>query len=57
LTVTKLDKIGKYVEKMSPVNRPAMLFPILVIAEHKGWDEAMFRAQQDLLAILDGPDG
>jgi hypothetical protein len=57
LTVTKLDKIGGYIENMAPVNRPAMLFPILVMAEHKGWDEAMFRAQQDLLAILDGPDG
>lgn len=49
----KLAKVREYVERMSPIIRPAVLYAPLEMAEHRGYDQAMYDAQQKLLKILD----
>ena len=53
---TKLEKIRKYVEDMSPIVRAAVLLSPEKMAENHGYDLAMDKAQRDLLAILDEAD-
>lgn len=50
--MTVIDEVREYVEQMSPVFRIALLQTPLIMAKNEGWDDAMRKAQQDLLAIL-----
>lgn len=49
----KLAQVREYVEGMTPVVRAAILRSPDQMIRDRGYDEAMGRAQQELLRILD----
>lgn len=49
----KLIAIRSYVVGMYPIFRPAVLLPPEEMAYNRGWDQATYEIQRDLMRILD----
>ncbi len=52
--IDRLKALEKYIKAMAPIYRPAILLPPDKANYNKGYDQAMWDAQQEMLKILDG---